>query len=667
MRVYRNLQDLPEFDQTIITIGSFDGVHSGHQNILKRLKSLADEHQVESVVVTFHPHPRLILDKSDNDIQLLNTLEEKLRLLEAYGVDNVVVVPFTFEFSQQTPNEYIEKFIYQCFKPKFIVIGYDHRFGMNRAGDLYFLKQNEEKFQYQVIEISKKEIDEIAVSSSKIRNYLLHGNISEANLFLNSPYLLSGKVIHGDKIGSKIGYPTANLHISEKYKLIPKAGVYAVSLTVENATFDGMMYIGNRPTLSDKLGVNIEINIFDFNQNIYDKDIVVQIISFLRTDEKFGSMEALTEQLHLDEKNAHIALNSAKTKKPDKIKATIAILNYNGVDFLESYLPLVDYSSEQYSFEILVIDNASTDSSVEYIKEWHPEVKIKELSKNHGFAQGYNIGLKEVVSDYTVLLNSDVRITPDWLTPLIELLDSDSTIAAVQPKICALEDKTKFEYAGAAGGFIDRLGYPFCRGRVLNEVETDLGQYDDAIDVFWTSGAAMIIRTSLFKAIGGFDKGFFAHQEEIDLCWRMLQAGYKLKCVPSSKVYHLGGGTLDYQNPRKDFLNFRNNMYLLTKHESLTKLLWLVPFKLVLDGLAGVKFLFDFKPQSTIAVIKAHLSYYIHLPLVIERRNYETLLIQKCTIGKPNLGSRYGGSIIWDYYIGWHRTYKQIMSKTKWF
>lgn len=660
MNIYRNIKDLPRFKNAVITIGSFDGVHVGHQKILARVNSLAQEIDGESVVITFYPHPRKVVDHGDSDISVLNTLDEKMALLNKFGIQNVVVVPFSFEFSRQAPREYVENFIISTFNPAYIVIGYDHRFGLNRAGNIDMLKEYESSAKFKVIEIPKQEIDDITISSTKIRKALIAGDINEANMFLNEAYLLTGKVIHGDKLGSKLGYPTANLQIAEKDKLIPKQGVYAVKIDIDDVMFEGMMYIGKRPTVADQMTVNIEINIFDFNQNIYEKTIRIHILKFLRSDIKFDGLEELKKQLHLDEKNAILAIEEISNNARVKAKITIAVLNYNGVELMESYLPMLDYSSSKYEVDIIVIDNKSDDLSVDYLREWHPEIKVIELSKNYGFAEGYNKGLKNIETEYVAILNSDVLVTDNWLDSIINEMDKDTSLAAVQPIILSQEEKTKYEYAGAAGGFMDILGYPFCRGRIFDTVEKNDGQYPEDIEVFWASGAAMICRTKVFKNIGGFDGGFFAHQEEIDLCWRMKSAGYKIKCLTSSKVYHLGGGTLDYQNPKKDFYNFRNNLYMLTKNEQLSKLLWLIPFKLVLDGIAGIKFIFGGKPASTVSIIKAHLSYYKHLPLVIERRNWESEKINATRINRSNLKGRFSKSVVYSYFIERKKTFGEM-------
>jgi riboflavin kinase/FMN adenylyltransferase len=660
MNIYRNIKELPDFKNAVITIGSFDGVHSGHQKIISRVKALADEINGESIVITFYPHPRSVVDASTQDISVLNTLDEKLALIAGYGIQNVVIVPFSFEFSRQSPREYVETFIIASFHPQYVVIGYDHKFGLNRAGDISLFREYEATGHFNVIEIPRQDIEDIAISSTKIRKALISGDIKEANLFLNHPYILTGKVVHGDKLGSKLGYPTANLQISEKDKLIPVEGVYAVKIEIDKLSFEGMMYIGKRPTVSDQIAINIEINIFDFSQNIYDKVIQIHILEFLRKDIRFDNLDQLKDQLQLDEKNAQLALSELNHQAQKEAQVTIAILNYNGVELLESYLPMIEYSSSKYTYEVLVIDNHSSDLSVDFIKEWYPEIKIIELSKNYGFAEGYNKGLLNIQSEYVVIINSDVLVTENWLDPIIDTMERDKSLGIVQPVIKSLEYKDHFEYAGAAGGYIDIFGYPFCRGRIFDTVEKDEGQYSNDAEIFWASGATMVCRSKLFKSLGGFDGGFFAHQEEIDFCWRAKSAGYNIKCITASTVYHLGGGTLDYQNPRKDFLNFRNNLYLLTKNESLTNLLWIIPAKLVLDGLAGLKFLLDGKPKSTLAIIKAHISFYIHLPLVFERRNKEYHWIQKSKINPPNMKGTYLNSIVYKYYLEGKKKFSKL-------
>lgn len=660
MNVYRELSTLPSFKDAVITIGSFDGVHRGHQKILERVINLANEYEGDSVVITFHPHPRQVTDTHSQQMQLLTTLDEKLYLLEKAGFQNVVVIPFTFEFSRMVPREYVENFLIRRFNPRYIVIGYDHRFGLNRGGDFSLLSEYAALGKFKLVEIPKYEIDDIAISSTKIRKAIQLGNIDEANDFLVNPYLLSGKVVHGDKLGSKLGYPTANLQISEKEKLIPREGVYTVRATVDGLTLEGMMYIGKRPTIAQQDFLNIEVNLFDFNDNIYNKNIRIEILGFQRGDIKFENLEDLKAQLADDEKNALAALQSFKNKVVDLPKVTIAILNYNGRNLLESYLPMMSYSSSKYHVDFLLIDNSSTDDSIAYVNKWHPEIKTMELSQNYGFAEGYNKGLANVKSPYVVIINSDVLVTEDWLDSILDLMDNDPTIGIVQPAILSLEDKKFYEYAGAAGGFLDILGYPFCRGRIFNTIERVQDQYNEPCNIFWASGAAMVCRTYLFKQLGGFDGSYFAHQEEIDFCWRTQRAGFKILCLPSSKVYHLGGGTLEYNDPHKDFLNFKNNLATIVKNESVFRSIWVIPLRLILDGLAGLKFLLAGQPLSTLAVIKAHITFYVNLPFILERANKEQIMIRKTRRASANIHGKYLGSIVWKYYVEGKKTFKEI-------
>lgn len=663
MNVYRDLNNLPQFNNSVVTIGTFDGVHTGHQAILKRINGLAREIGGDSVVITFYPHPRAIIDAADESVTLLNTLEEKISLLQNYGIDKIVVVPFSFEFSQIDPKEYIENFLVKSFSPKFIVIGYDHKFGLNRKGDIDLLRTYENQYNFKVIEIPKQELDEVGISSTKIRNALNDGDLALANLFLGQPYMLSGKVIHGDKLGSKLGYPTANLQILEKSKLIPREGVYAVKVHVDHVEFEGMMYIGKRPSVTEQEHINIEINIFDFSENIYDKTIRISILEFLRKDIKFDNLEDLKSQLLEDELQAQNVLHKAKTNEvKQQVILTIAILNYNGEELLESYLPMLEYSSSRYNFEICVIDNNSSDDSVKFVKEWYPEITVNELSKNYGFAGGYNKGIQDITSKYIALINSDVLVTQDWLDPIIEFMESNKNIGVVQPKIKCLENKENFEYAGASGGFLDALGYPFCRGRIFENVEKDEEQYEDPIEIFWASGAAMVCKTDLFKKIGGFDEKFFAHQEEIDLCWRIKRAGYMVFVLPKSVVYHLGGGTLAYSNPNKDYLNFRNNLYLLTKNEPINKLTWLIPLRLILDGIAALKFLFEGHYKSTFSVLRAHITYYISLPNIIEQGNIDAQNIKNIKIAKETKLGRYKKSIVIKRFLYGKKIFSQLKS-----
>ena len=296
----------------------------------------------------------------------------------------------------------------------------------------------------------------------------------------------------------------------------------------------------------------------------------------------------------------------------------VVILNWNGKSLLEQFLPsVVEHSKEA---QVYVADNASEDDSVAFLRKHFPQVKIIENDVNGGFAKGYNDALKHVREEIFVLLNSDVEVTPNWLPPLITELENSPETAALQPKIINWRKKDFFEYAGAAGGFIDRLGYPYCRGRMFETVEKDEGQYNNTSEIFWASGACMMIRKKDFYAAGQFDEDFFAHQEEIDLCWRLYNHGRKVKAVGDSRVFHLGGGTLDSMHPKKTFYNFRNSLYALLKNVPGKQVYFLLFGRLILDGLAGIKFLAEGKAAHFAAILKAHFSFYSHFGLFLKKR-----------------------------------------------
>ena len=300
-------------------------------------------------------------------------------------------------------------------------------------------------------------------------------------------------------------------------------------------------------------------------------------------------------------------------------KVAVVILNWNGKDFLEKFLPSVIAHSPIKS--VYVADNASTDDSIKLLQTKFPEVHIIINNSNGGFAKGYNDALKKIQAEYYVLLNSDVEVTTNWIDPIIKLMDNDKTIAACQPKILAYHNRTKFEYAGASGGFIDKYGYPFCRGRIFNELEEDKNQYNDTREIFWATGACMFVRSSVFNKLNGFDEDYFAHMEEIDLCWRMRNTSHTIHVVPSSIVYHVGGGTLNKTNPRKTFLNFRNNLITFTKNNYSGILFFKILYRLLLDGLAGFVFILKGDVQHCIAILKAHFAYYGSLSKTLAKRN----------------------------------------------
>jgi GT2 family glycosyltransferase len=320
-------------------------------------------------------------------------------------------------------------------------------------------------------------------------------------------------------------------------------------------------------------------------------------------------------------------------------KIAVVILNYNGAHFLRQFLPSVMAHSP--GAEIMVADNASTDSSLEVLAKEFPSVKVILLDKNYGFCGGYNRALAQVTSEYYVLLNSDVAVTEHWLRPLEELLDTHSAIAAVQPKIKAYNQPTQFEYAGAAGGFIDSLGYPFCRGRLFTEIETDNGQYNDTREVFWATGACMMVRATVYQALGGLDEDFFAHMEEIDLCWRIKQTGRSVYYCGSSTVYHVGGGTLAKQHPFKTLLNFRNGLFLLIKNLPALELVYKLPVRLLLDYVAAVRFLLIGQPQHTLAILQAHMQ-------VIKRSRKMWLKRMGAAVVDTGI---YPGLTIWDFFV----------------
>ncbi len=305
-------------------------------------------------------------------------------------------------------------------------------------------------------------------------------------------------------------------------------------------------------------------------------------------------------------------------------KVAVVILNWNGKSFLEKFLPIViKYSS---SAQIIVADNQSSDDSVSFLKQHFPEVRIIINPSNDGFSTGYNLALKQVEAEYYVLLNSDVEVTEKWIEPIMDLMDSNKQIAACQPKILDYNHKTTFEYAGAAGGFMDKYGYPFCRGRIFNSLEEDKGQYNNSTEVFWATGACMFVRAEAFWKVGGFDDDYFAHMEEIDVCWRMKNIGYQIYVEPKSLVYHVGGGTLNKLSPRKTYLNFRNNLITLTKNASPRFLFFKIIYRMILDGVAAFKFLAEGHGSHFIAVIKAHFSFYACLPSTLKKRDEMRLM-----------------------------------------
>ena len=343
-------------------------------------------------------------------------------------------------------------------------------------------------------------------------------------------------------------------------------------------------------------------------------------------------------------------------------EVSVVILNWNGKAFLEKFLPSV-LASTYRNLRIVLADNHSSDESVKYVKQFFPSIEIIENSSNDGFAKGYNSALQKINTDYYVLLNSDVEVSPGWIEPVIELMETDEAIAACQPKILSYSHKNYFEYAGAGGGWIDSLGYPFARGRVFDYCEEDKGQYQDASACFWASGAAMFVKADLYHRFGGFDEDHWAHWEEIDLCWRMKRAGYKVVVQPQGVARHVGGGTLEYLHPRKAYLNFRNSLFTLFKNEKTAKLLWLSPLRLLLDGAAAAMFLKQKHFKHITAILKAHFHFYAAIPSLLHKRKKYAQIIEKERIGAENTAGILRGSIVWAYYIGKKKYFKDLFSK----
>lgn len=337
-------------------------------------------------------------------------------------------------------------------------------------------------------------------------------------------------------------------------------------------------------------------------------------------------------------------------------KVAIVILNWNGADMLRQYLPTVmDYSGGEAS--VYVADNASTDGSLELLRESFPSCRLILLDRNWGFADGYNKALKQIDAEYYLLLNSDIEVTPGWLTPLVELMDANPDVAACQPKLLSLNDRDRFEYAGACGGFLDRYGYPFCRGRVFDTLERDEGQYDSRADILWATGAALMIRSSDYWEAGGLDGRFFAHSEEIDLCWRLRIKGRRILCEPQSKVYHLGGGTLPKANPRKTFLNFRNNLTMLYKCLPDNELRHVMMVRWWLDYLAAAEMLIlKHNMQDCLAVFRARKAYKNWRKDFEEDRRQ----IQAGRMA-TDIPQHTGFSLLWQYYVKRHRCFSEIM------
>ncbi len=331
------------------------------------------------------------------------------------------------------------------------------------------------------------------------------------------------------------------------------------------------------------------------------------------------------------------------------MKTAIVILNWNGKKLLEQFLPsVVEFSSKEA--EVYVADNASTDDSIDFVKQHYPTVKIIQNTTNGGYAKGYNDALQHIYADIYCLVNSDIEVTKNWLKPVLKTFKEEKNTAIIQPKILDFKDKTKFEYAGAAGGYIDAFGYPYCRGRLFDTLETDQNQFNDIADIFWASGACFFIRSSVFHELQGFDEDYFAHQEEIDLCWRAQNKSFDIKYIGTSTVYHVGGATLETLNPRKTFLNFRNSLLTLLKNAPTRTVALAIFSRLILDGIAGIKFLFGLKPLHTWAIVKAHFSFY---------KNFFKFLKKRKQLDKKKNYFLHT-SVIWQYFTLGRKKFEEL-------
>jgi len=659
--IYLGKASLPEFRKPVVAIGAFDGFHQGHQKLLTRLLDSAHELGGQSILLTFHPHPRLILDPADRQFCLLSTPDEKISLLEQTGLDFLVIAPFDYSFSMMLPGEYVEEFLIAKFKPFKIIAGEDHRFGRNGTGDGKVLTEYALQGHFLFEEVGHQQHKGAPVSSTRIRNLILASRIEEANELLGRSYSFKGSVIAGDRVGRELGYRTANLTRYGDSKLLPPNGSYAAFCRLGGSTYEAMLYIGMRETVSPgSIQRSVEVHILDFNQDVYGQEMIVELVSFLRADMVFQSKAELVKNIRLDEKNTRRALLKERLRtNVSSPRVALVLLNYNGQKLLEKFLPGLCKNTPS-GCKLYVIDNGSSDNSVVYLQHYFPEITVIKLLNNYGFASGYNKGIAQIDADYFALINSDVDVTSDWITPLMDIMRKDPLVFAIQPKIKALNAPDQFEYAGGAGGFVDLLRYPFCRGRIIDFIEMDQGQYDGTDEVFWASGAAMIVKGVVYKALGGFDDDYFAHQEEIDLCWRMKRLGGKILACSDSEVFHLGGGTLDYDHPRKVYLNFRNNLSTLFKNEHWPNLLYIIPMRLVLDMLIAVSYLLKGRWQVFYKIVHAYVLAIINTLYLVHKKNQTDQLIAELRLGPFRTKGILQSSIFLQFYIAGNKIFSKI-------
>ena len=342
----------------------------------------------------------------------------------------------------------------------------------------------------------------------------------------------------------------------------------------------------------------------------------------------------------------------------------VVILSYNGTKWHELFLPKIIEQADS-GYEVIVADNASTDDTLQYVQANFPSVKTLQIAVNHGFANGYYEALKQIKAKYYILLSADFEVTDGWFPPLHQAMERDEMLAACQPKIRYWRDKECFEYAGAGGGFMDKYGYLFCRGRIFFDIEKDNHQYDDNIEVFWASGGCFVVRADLYHKVGGLDNDFYAHMEEVDLCWRLKNAGYKIGYVSGSLVYHVGGSVISYGSPQKLYYNFRNNLILLLKNEKGSRLAWLFPLRFILDGVAGLRLLFTGNVKHTFIIVKAHFHVYRDLGKWLKRRKENKQLAALGGSKRRNEEGIYPRSIVWDYFLLKKKKFTDLSWKPK--
>ena len=525
-------------------------------------------------------------------------------------------------------------------------------FGKNRSGNYTLLKSYSDASHFSLEQINREDIAKLTISSSRIRGAISAGKMQEALTLLAEPFSIRGQVGHGEKVGTQIGFPTANIKIQHKHKIIPAIGVYACMVEVNKQQFKGMAYIGKRPTLNLGDELRIEVNIFDFSENIYGSDLTLLFYKKIRGDQRFDSLEELKQQLAKDK--------AATLQFFSRPSMSVVVLNYNGEKYLQQFLPtLINNTTE--GVRIIIADNNSSDNSKEIVTSISKNIDWISLDKNYGFAEGYNQALKQISTDYAIILNSDVEVSPGWDLALYEQLNKSEEIIACQPQILSFNEKDSYEHAGAAGGFIDRLGYVFCRGRILNTIEKINPAYEINTEIFWASGAAIAVRLEKFKALGGFDKDYFAHYEEIDFCWRAKRAGYKICYVSNSTVYHVGGGTLSYNNPRKIFLNFRNSLITLFKNNSGAEA-WLKVFqRMCLDAPTALLFLSQLNVKAVIQIIRAHWSFITRIGYYLKRKRAFNKLIEKNSIGnnRAHIG-QYKFLLPFQFYLRGKKYFKDL-------